>query len=1036
VPTRNGTSAGKSARTTPTKGVFVREIVEANGTTPAGAAAIGSFAMNGNLTKTGTGQLVLAATTVSGAGNFIVNQGALKLNAGASRLLSVGGSGNITINNDAQLFISRNSGTMSITRDIVLNNTAGMVWGGGGGANDSQVASNIAWNGSAHTLNLPVANRYESTGAWTGTATVNRTGTSNLTLSGDLSGFTGTLNLQGGTTSLTGAGAFGGNLDLATGAVLNGEITVTGNLGLAGGQFSANPLTAASLGTLGDLTLSGTSIVALAANPASPAPFTVLTYGGTLTGGAANLDLLGGSANYRSPTFDDSTLGIITLAVGSENRTWNGGANWDINTSNNWQEGDFRFFQVDNVTFTDTGAGSVALTGDLAPASITINNSAGNDYTFTAAAGTNRISGSTGIVKSGAGNVTLGGANTFSGGVAINGGTLRITNNQALGANGNLITIAAGGALDLNGAQNASRDYQAVIAGSGIGGTGAIVNSSGSLNSGLGSITLAGDAAIGSATSARWDLRPITAGTGVLDIGGNTLTKTGPGIVALVDSVFTSGGTIQINEGELRYTRNSTGATTGQVALAANTILTFENQSAGDFGWDLAVDNATVRNLGTPLVTLPSNVALTNTATFEINPAVFTLAGDLSGTGTLVKTGTQALVLTGDASHSGGTTITAGTLQIGDGGTSGTIGGAIDNAATLVFNRSDDSSFGGAIGGTGAIQKAGAGTLAVSGANSLHRHPLDQRRHDPPRRRRRPPRHGLFCHPRRQRRRHPRPQRLQPGTARPHRRRRHRRHGRQFRRRPVGPDPPPRRRRQQHVRRRARRRHPPRGGRQQGGPLVRRPAPAPRRRRQHVHRRDPGRRRHPDGAPRRLARRRARGLRAGLHHPPKQRRPAQRGRCQPARNPRQPRHHPRNRRRRPGRRLQPERVRPQRHRRRGRQPPDNYAEQRHHGLHRCQHLRRRHDHPGHRPQRHRPPANRRRRHFRQPRHWQRAERWRADLQPQRRLRLHRRHFRRRHPHPGGPAPPPSAAPIPTPARPPSPPAPSRWPAAAASAPPP
>jgi hypothetical protein len=430
------------------QGVFIREIVEANGTTPAGAAAIGSFAMDGNLTKTGSGQLVLAATTVSGAGDFIINEGALKLNAGANRLLTVGGSGNITLNNEAQLFLSRNSGTMEVTRDIVLNGSAGMVWGGGGTANDTIVASNIAWNGWSHNINLPTANRYESTGSWTSSSAndVFRTGTGTFTASGDLSGFIGTLNLQGGITNLSGAGTFGGDLvafagtntvagniawnvilyggtttlngssvggifSLDDGAIVTGEILSNGSMHLNGGQFSADPLTAGSLGTLSGLILTGINTVALSATPASSAPFTVLTYGGTLNGGAANLSLLG-SASYRSPTFDDSTAGIITLAVGSESRTWAGGASWDINTSSNWQEGDLRYFQVDNVSFTDTGAGSVALVGDLAPASVTIHNSAGNDYTFTAAAGTNRISGSTGIVKSGAGNLTLGGANT------------------------------------------------------------------------------------------------------------------------------------------------------------------------------------------------------------------------------------------------------------------------------------------------------------------------------------------------------------------------------------------------------------------------------------------------------------------------------------------------------------------------------------------------------------------------------------------------------------------------------------------------
>jgi fibronectin-binding autotransporter adhesin len=723
------------------QGVFIREATNAAGT----AAGVGALTLNGNLTKTGSGQLVIAASNVSGAGNFIVNEGALKLNAGASLLLTVGGTGNITLNNNAQLFLSRNSGTLSLTRDIILNGTSAMVWGGGGTANDTSVASAIAWNGSSHTFNVPVNNRYESSGAWTGSATVNRTGASTLTLSGNNSAFSGTLNLQGGNNllttafggnlgisagtntanssiggnvSITGgtstlAGSIGGNLTMSAGS-LTSESAVAGSIELSGGTLTINPTTPGALSAGTNLTLTGTTNIALGAAPLNTSPFTVLTYGGTLTGGIANLSLVGGSSNYRNPTFDDSTPGTISLAVGSESRTWNSGAAWDINTSSNWQQADNRYFQLDSVTFDDSGtAGSIAITGVLTPSSITVNSA--NNYTFTATAG-NLIAGSTGITKDGSGTLTIGGENTFNGPIQVNGGILRATQSSSLGANGNTITVADGATLDQNGAWGVNRDFNAVIAGSGVGGAGALVNNGANQQAGYRSLTLTADATIGG--TGRFDIRPIIAGTGVIDLQGNTLTKAGTNLVGLVDSVFTSDGTILLNEGEIRYTRNSTGATTGLISLASGTTLTFENNSSGDFGWDLAVDNATVRNLGTPLVTLPSNVALTNNATFEINPAAFTLAGNLTGAGTLVKTGTQELVLTGNATHSGGTTISAGTLRIGNGGSSGTIAGDITNNATLTFDRSDSLTFSQTISGTGALVKQGAGTLTLDAAHS------------------------------------------------------------------------------------------------------------------------------------------------------------------------------------------------------------------------------------------------------------------------------------------------------------------------------
>jgi autotransporter-associated beta strand protein len=70
------------------------------------------------------------------------------------------------------------------------------------------------------------------------------------------------------------------------------------------------------------------------------------------------------------------------------------------------------------------------------------------------------------------------------------------------------------------------------------------------------------------------------------------------------------------------------------------------------------------------------------------------------------------------AANTIGATIGAGaTLQIGDGGTSGTIGNVTDNG-TLVFNRSDALTHSGTISGTGSVQKSGAGTLTFNNAKT------------------------------------------------------------------------------------------------------------------------------------------------------------------------------------------------------------------------------------------------------------------------------------------------------------------------------
>ena len=92
--------------------------------------------------------------------------------------------------------------------------------------------------------------------------------------------------------------------------------------------------------------------------------------------------------------------------------------------------------------------------------------------------------------------------------------------------------------------------------------------------------------------------------------------------------------------------------------------------------------------------------------------------GMISGSGSLVQSGTGTTILTGSNSYSGGTTISAGTLQIGDGGTSGSIAGDVVDNSMLAFDRSDTLAFGGVISGSGSLLQAGTGTTILTGANS------------------------------------------------------------------------------------------------------------------------------------------------------------------------------------------------------------------------------------------------------------------------------------------------------------------------------
>lgn len=87
---------------------------------------------------------------------------------------------------------------------------------------------------------------------------------------------------------------------------------------------------------------------------------------------------------------------------------------------------------------------------------------------------------------------------------------------------------------------------------------------------------------------------------------------------------------------------------------------------------------------------------------------------------TIAKTGAGKITFTGANTHTSVTTVSAGVLQVGTAGTTGTIsGGSVVNNATILFNRSNDYTISNIISGSGAIEKLGAGVLTLSGANTF-----------------------------------------------------------------------------------------------------------------------------------------------------------------------------------------------------------------------------------------------------------------------------------------------------------------------------
>jgi fibronectin-binding autotransporter adhesin len=367
------------------------------------------------------------------------------------------------------------------------------------------------------------------------------------------------------------------------------------------------------------------------------------------------------------------------------------------------------------------------------------------------------IAGGAGLTTSGAGTLVLTGTNTYTGGTTIGAGTLQV------GSGGTAGSLGTGNIS--NNATLVINRSNAVTFGQAISGTGSIANI------GNGTTTLTGDNTYSGTTTINAGILQIgsggttgTLGTGAVtnntalrinrsnaitvanDIGGTgTLTKLGAGATTLTGTNTYSGtttisaGTLQVGNGgtvgtlgsgnitnsaALRINRsdaftlgqNISGSGTVTQAGSGTTTLTGTNTYSGVTtisGGTLRVGNGgTAGSLGTG--------AVTNNAVLEIDRSdAVTLAQTISGTGALRQVGTGTTTVTGNNTYIGGTTISAGTLQVGNGGTAGALGsGTITNNAALVINRSNAVTFGQAIGGSGTLTKLGAGTTTLTGANT------------------------------------------------------------------------------------------------------------------------------------------------------------------------------------------------------------------------------------------------------------------------------------------------------------------------------
>ncbi|MDM0015762.1 autotransporter outer membrane beta-barrel domain-containing protein [Variovorax sp. J22P168] len=692
----------------------------------------------GRLIKLGTGTLIL-----TGGNTF---NGTTTISGGTVEVGGGGSSGTVAgdIHNDGAMVYSRSD---SRTYGGVISGTGPLTQAGGGvltlsGASIYTGLTSV--NSGVLALNGTVGGNAQVNNGATlrGTGTV--AGQSNVADGGHLAPGN-----SAGTFSL-------GSLVLHPSSQLDYEL---GLPGLVGG--SVNDLTQVA----GNLTLDGTLNLANLGGMA-PGVYRLINYGGVLT----NNGLAVGSvpARFVSSDFlvDTATPGQVNLIVQSggyalqfwdganttSNNAVDGGtgtwhttpANWTGSTGNvnaPWQSG-FAVFQ--GAAGTVTLGESIAFEGmEFRTGGYTIDGGgfalAGEPATIirvdplvTATINAPIVDGASGparLIRSDAGLLVLGGANTYSGGTAINGGAVQVRGDNNLGLSsgglslnsGTLITSATFGSarnvdLGVDGGTftpevNTTLSLTGPISGPGLLtklGAGTLVltgaNSyTGGNLVGNGVLAVASDANLG-------------APGGALDFAGGTLRFDADLSLATTRAVALNagGGRIDTNGHNATIAQSIGGR--GGLAKLGNGTLVLAGNNYYEGGTVISAGTLQLGNGGT-MGSILGDVFNNGALVFSHSDAL-TYEGVISGSGTVTQSGTNTLKLTGDSTFTGTTTISSGTLQLGDGGSSGSVGGNITNNGTLSFNRSNVYFFGGAISGGGGVSQVGTGTTVLSGANT------------------------------------------------------------------------------------------------------------------------------------------------------------------------------------------------------------------------------------------------------------------------------------------------------------------------------
>ena len=171
------------------------------------------------------------------------------------------------------------------------------------------------------------------------------------------------------------------------------------------------------------------------------------------------------------------------------------------------------------------------------------------------------------------------------------------------------------------------------------------------------------------------------------------------------------------------YTFQGNGAIAGNGTLVKDGTSTLTILTNNTYSGTTTINNGTIQvGSGGTTGSLGTGQIADNGVLAYNRSDVVTVANLVTGRGSLQQLGAGTLIVTANNSYTGPTTIAAGTLQVGNGGMSGSLGTgpiSIGSNGTLVFDRSDNVVLANDISGAGTLTIAGSGSLTLSGANTL-----------------------------------------------------------------------------------------------------------------------------------------------------------------------------------------------------------------------------------------------------------------------------------------------------------------------------